>query len=288
MAIKKAVKGSSALVKWDDRFAKYAAEAKAKTGTPTGQFVGSQGGVFTVDKVPVPNNELVCVVMDSIFENALYDGDFDSDNPQPPVCFALGVVEADLAPHELSEEPQVGKGSPNPESTCCADCPNNEWGSADTGRGRACKNGRRIGIIAGDSVETGVLTAGVHYLKVPPTSLAAWDQYVKQMADTLHRPPFALVTSIKLVPPPPGKLGFRYEIKLKQRIEDMNGVDEQVFSDLEAKHLQVAEAIGFPYQPMSAEDRAAARQPNKSRGAARFTRQAAAAPAAKKKTRFTR
>jgi hypothetical protein len=267
---------STALVPWDQKFSKYATEAKAVTGTPTGQFVGTQGGVFTVDKVPVPNNELECIAVEHIFENALYEGDFSSDNPQPPICFALGDVEADLAPDALSEEPQVGKGSPNPEATCCAECPNNEYGSSEKGRGKACKNGRRVGIIASDAVETGVVEAAVHYLKVPPTSLAAWDGYVKQMADTLHRPPFALVTSIKLVPPPPGKLGFRFEIKLKQRIEDLDGVDEQVFADLEAKHLLVKEAIGFPYQPMSAEDRAAARAP-KTKGGKRFTRQPAAA-----------
>jgi hypothetical protein len=266
---------STALVPWDEKFGRYATEAKAVTGTPTGQFVGTQGGTLTVDKVPVPNNELECIAMAHIFENALYEGDFSSDNPQPPICFALGTVEADLKPHEMSEEPQVGKGSPNPEATCCAECPNNEYGSSEKGRGKACKNGRRIGIIPSDAVETGVTEAAVHYLKVPPTSLAAWDQYVKQMADTLHRPPFALVTSIKLVPPPPGKLGFRFDIKLKKRVEDLDGVDEQTFADLESKHLLVEEAIGFPYQPMSVEDRAASRAP-KAKGPARFTRQPAA------------
>lgn len=266
----------TALVPWSEKYAKYAAEAKAITGTVTGIFISTQGGTMKVDKVPVPNNTLDCIAMAHIFENALYDGDFDPDNPAPPICFALGTVEDELTPHPDCEEPQVGKGSPNPEATGCADCPNNVFGSAEKGRGKVCKNLRRVGLVAADAVETGVIPAKVHYLKIPPTSLAAWDGYVSSMADTLHRPPFALVTQIKCVPPPAGKLGFRFEVSLKERLEDVVK-DEKVLADLETKHLLVEKDIAFPYAPLSKVDREAVRQPKHPTKAARFTRQAAPA-----------
>lgn len=283
----KAKASSTALVPWDSKFAKYAQQAVAMTGTVTGNFVGTAGGILKIDKVAVPGNILEAIVMDHCFENALYEGDFDPQNPTPPICFALATfqegmsgeeIEASMVPHEKSEERQVGPGSPNPDATGCADCPHNEWGSAEKGRGKSCKNQRRLGLIASDATETGVIEAKVHYLKVPPTSLAAWDGYVTQMADTLRRPPFALVTTIKGVPSPEGR-GFTLEIGLKGRIED-SVTDESVFADLETKHLQVAKEIDFPYQPMSAEDRAALREPKtKPRGASRFTRTAPVAAA---------
>jgi hypothetical protein len=289
-------KPSTAIVPWDEKLSKYAKQARAATGAPSGNFIGTAGGILKVDKVPVPGNQMEVIVLAHIFENALYDSDFDPDNPQPPVCFAFGQVtddmtdeeaaevEAGMVPHKASEKPQVGVGSPNPDCVGCADCPNNAWASSDRGRGKACKNGRRLGIIAGDAVETGVLAAKVRYLKIPPTSLGGWDGYVSQCADTLNRPPFALVTAFRGIPSPEGR-GFKIGVDLKAKIEDMVD-DPKVFDELEQKHILVAKEIAFPYQAMAEEDREASKRPKDAGARAKFIRPAAANPAPKAPSKF--
>lgn len=259
---------STALTKWEDKFQAAAVKAKAITGVIGGDFIGTQGGILTVDKVKVPNNTLNVIVLAHIFENGFYVGKFDPKNPQPPVCFALGDAEDAMKPHELSAEPQ-GEGAG------CAQCPWNQWNSADTGKGKACRNGRRLAVIAADSIEGDISKAKVRYLKIPPTSLTAWDGYVQQMADTLHRPPWALVTNIKCVPGTPGGgTGFSFEISLDKRVEDETD-DTAVFEALEAKAAEVEKLIDFPYQPLAAEDRAAAKKP----GAGKVSKFSRTAPA---------
>ena len=81
------------------------------------------------------------VILDSILENIHYDGEYDSDNVQGPDCFAFGRSDEEMAPHEavITAGTQVHDN--------CVDCPSNEWGSAEKGKGKDCRNTRRIAMI---------------------------------------------------------------------------------------------------------------------------------------------
>jgi hypothetical protein len=273
-------KGSTALVKREEKWQNYAAEAKKVTGTLGGDFVGTAGGILKINKQPLPENTLTGIAVAVCFENGLYEGKFDPENPTPPICFALGFDEEEMTPHKDSEEPQnLDEKTGKPLG--CASCEWNVMGSADTGKGKMCKNGRRVGFIAEDAIEGDVMQAKVHYLKIPPTSLVAWDGYVANtLADTLHRPPFAVITAIKAAPRDGG--GFTLTPELKGRIEDIDGVTDETLDALEQKHEQTLKLITFPYQPMAKEDREAARRPKaKPAGPRRFTRPTAAAATTK-------
>lgn len=82
-----------------------------------------------------------CIVLVGAFENSYYKTAYDSKNPTPPDCYALGFQEDFLAP------PADLDGRINDK---CAGCAKNEWGSG-VGRGKACGNHRRLALMAPDA-----------------------------------------------------------------------------------------------------------------------------------------
>lgn len=261
MATKKATtKPATAMVKWDEELANYATQAAETTATSTGSFIGTASGQFKVGGNPVPGNALDVVVLDHIFENAYYVGAYNPNDIQPPVCFAYGRgkdAQKTMRPDDASTEKQ---------SETCVTCRWNQFGSAITGKGKACGNKRRLALITEDALESAerVEAAEVRYLKVSVTSAKVWDGYVQHNAEVLHKPPFALVTHIGMVPD--AKTQFRMEFRLKQPIEDTD-----LFTALVAKHVRAAEEITFPYQP-------AQEQPTQQAAATTAARQRAKAP----------
>lgn len=62
------------------------------------------------------------------------------------------------------------KGCP----VACKDCAMNQFGSGEGGKGKACKNMKRLYILTGDSLFPYALT-------LPPTSIRAWTDYVSSI-----------------------------------------------------------------------------------------------------------
>lgn len=226
----------TAVNKWDEQLAQFATEA-AETETVGGNFVSTRGGRLSVGGNEVPGNKMNVVVIESVKENHYYADRFDPDNPSSPVCFAFGVGEDEMVPHPDSTERQADK---------CANCPMNQFGSADQGRGKACKNIRRLGIITEDGLDD-VPAAELAVLKIPVTSVKNWSTYVTQVATTLRRPPFAMVTEVSVVPD--SKTQFKVCFKAAAQITD--GDSLQALMD--RKPLVVAE-LTRPYAPAPAEE----------------------------------
>lgn len=228
----KAAAKSTSMVKWDAELAKLAAgatETEAHVGG--GSFIGTASGVLKFKGAEVPGNKMNVVVLDHIIENAFYPGNYDSNNPQPPVCFAFGRVEEGMAPHPDSAEPQ---------HETCAGCPQNEYGTANTGKGKACKNIRRLALISQGDLDEDIAAAEVAYLKVPVTSVKAWAGFVRQGAEVLKRPPLGFVTEIGLVPDP--KSQFKMNFRLIEPI-----ADAETMGAIIEKNKLVAKEIDFPY-----------------------------------------
>lgn len=205
MAIKKPTRND--LVAWEKEMAAEAEAAAHSEQTSGGQFISTRGGRLTWDGAAVPGNAMRVVVLDYCRENTFYAGKFDPDSPQSPACYAFAREEGDLAPHEQAAEPQ---------NDTCHGCPQNEWGSADTGRGKACKNTRRLALVA--EASAGDPEAPVFFLKVPVTSVKAWAGYVQAVADSKRRPPHGVVTEIRLTPD--AKTQFQMEFRLAEVISD--------------------------------------------------------------------
>lgn len=203
-----AVAPGTEVANWQAELAKMAV-AVADAEKPSGMWVSFQGGRLKIGGTPMKDDKAKIVVVNSVFENQLYEGKYDPDNPQSPVCYALADTEDDLKPHKDSEKPQA---------KTCAECPHNVWGSdPGGGRGKACKNVRRLAIISADDLDK-VPKADVAIAKLPVTSVANWSSYANQIANVLKVPPLAVITEISVEPN--AKTIFQVNFALMDKITD--------------------------------------------------------------------
>jgi hypothetical protein len=191
------VKSAGALAIPDDMMAMLAAEAKAAAAVerPAISRISLKSGVMSYAGAPVPGNKLEAVILAASFRNVFYAGRYDANNIVSPNCFALDVSDAGMAPH--------GNVS-HPEHPTCAGCKNNEWGSdPNGGRGKACKQTRRLVLLPGHAVETGVdavKTAEMAILDLPVTSVRNYSQFVNALAASANVPTYAAIAQISVIP----------------------------------------------------------------------------------------
>jgi hypothetical protein len=240
----------TAMAVWEEELAKQALIAAGmEDSTATGQFFGLRSGVLTWNDAPMPGNQMAVIIVDSVLENVFYDGKFDPDAPQSPICFAFGREEKTMEPHKAvfeSGNEQCG------ESGSCAGCELNSWGSADVGRGKACRNTRRLAMIpAGKFSTTGKFElidddehfekAQIGFMKLPVTSVKGYAAFVKQIAGALRRPPHGIVTKISVVPD--AKSQFRVIF------EPLINIPNELMGIIMERHNEAMNVIDFPYTP---------------------------------------
>lgn len=240
-AVVKTNSGSTAVANYEDRLAAMAAEsAQQEANVGGGGFISVKGGQLTYQGNTIKGNELDVVVLTSIHENVYYgDERYDPDNPQPPVCYAFGTDDKDMAPHAEAAEPQ---------HETCEGCPHNEFGTADNGKGKACKNIRRLAMIPGDPLdEETVETATVAHLKVPVTSVKGWASFVKTVATLDKLPPLGVVARIGVIPDP--------KTQFKVTFQKVDRVPKNLLGPIIDRAEAEKEAIRFPYAKPSEEEK---------------------------------
>ena len=133
-------------------------------------------------KTPGP---LELVIVDFTSKNAFYEGAFDPKNISPPACFSIGNDIKSMVP---------SKNAPMPQSSDCASCPMNQFGS--DGDGKACKNTRVLAVLPPDAdADTPLWT-----LATSPTANKGFDGYVGQVARIFEMPPIGVVTTVSFDP----------------------------------------------------------------------------------------
>jgi hypothetical protein len=236
-----AKKPTTALVAWKARLAAAAQkELKAERVTSGIPTVSTRGGVLSIDGSPVKGGELQVIVLAAVHVNTYYPDRFDPDNKQAPACYAFGDPEADdpeseMVPHDEAEDAQASR---------CAECPMNIMGSADTGRGKACKNIRRLAVIDASEIDdgpAGVKDAEVRLLNVPVTSVRNWSRYTHTVAEELELPTFAVATNVSCAPDP--KTQYKVLFELDHAVE----MDDALFNALDAKRAEVVKLMTAPY-----------------------------------------
>lgn len=203
---------SNDLVNYDEKWAALAEEYAAEEQSG-GQFISTKSGVLSFNDEELPGNQMCVIVLDAVRENTYYADAWDPDNVVPPKCYAFGRGNETMAPHE-SMAKHLDWFEPQHEE--CAGCPRNEFGSAATGRGKACGNRRRLALIPAGfyakkpksrDFELELFDDPKHYreadmafLKVAPTSTKEWSKYVTQLSAQFRKPYFAFMTRIWLEP----------------------------------------------------------------------------------------
>lgn len=250
MATKAAAKKpGTQLTVWEKRMAE-AAERQKQTEKPMAGFlqITTGSGILSVDGNEVKDNFLDLIVLCSAYENAFYGGEaYDANNPKPPVCYAFGDIDADDPEEGMAPGMYAGKAVgevADKQADTCADCENNVMGSSDTGKGKACKNIRRLAVITADSIESEekLNTAEVRLVKVPVTSVKNWSTYVRNvLTDELNRPYWAVVTRLALVRDK--KTQFKMTFEFQENID----FDDKTFAALEKQIDKVKKIITAPY-----------------------------------------
>ena len=174
---------------YEARMAEMAAAQSAIEVTAS-QWFKTKSGQLSFDGNKLKDNKINVVVVGSAYEHARYEGDYDPDNPQSPVCFALSESGKDMKPAPESSTPQ---------SESCAACRWNAFGTSDKGAGKGCKQTRRLALIAADTLDDAE-HAPIALIRVPVTSGKTWATYVKSITETLKRPTLGVVTELAVVP----------------------------------------------------------------------------------------
>lgn len=197
-----------------NELASYAKDAAAKE-RPSVSKISLKSGVISYGGQPVAGNNLDVIIISAVYKNTLYKGRYNPDKVENPNCFAIGTDGEDLAPHENVAEP---------ENETCHGCPMSEWGSdPQGGRGKACKEGRRLILLPANALDDleAVRTGELAILDMPVTSVKNWSNLVNALAAE-GRPSWSVVTNVRTVPD--AKTQFKVVLTAVQKIDDVEAI----------------------------------------------------------------
>lgn len=168
-------------------------QSKAASTLSSGsEFASFKGGQLVINGARMPDDTARIIVLGVMQERAYYVEDYDPDTKAAPDCYAYGNPDGDTpeAPHEKAK---------NPQAKTCATCEWSKYGTANRGKGQACRQGVRIAFVAADNkteADSAIIQA-----KVPPTSI----KNVKGWLDTIGAAGMAtpqVITELSVTPDP--------------------------------------------------------------------------------------
>lgn len=243
----------TAVANYDEAYAKLA-QQQADEEQSGGMFITTKGGVLSFQDEQMPGNQMCVVILDAVRENTFYTGKYDPEVQTPPKCYAFARGNEEMGPHE-SMAKHLDYFEPQAED--CSVCPHNEYGSADTGRGKACQNRRRLALIpAGFYSKVAkskdyhlelfddpkhYQTADIAFLKIPTTSVKEWSKYVTQLSAQFHRPSFGVITRIYLE--------NDAKTQFKVRFEMVEELSHDLAPAIFARNEEAKKNIITPYAP---------------------------------------
>jgi hypothetical protein len=261
---------SKALIPWETKFAAY-----AKQTTEQVKDIGGGIGIgFGHNDITVAGNSvgktIEVIIMGSTPHNKWFKTGFDKDNKQPPDCYAFAPLDSEhpgltllgtdpnMAPHAAVKDKQSDK---------CCDCEKNVFGTATVGKGKACANTLRLGLVVAKDIKDGdsARSAEIATAGVSPTNLKHYKKYVDMLESDKRRPPWAVITEITSHDDKATQI--RLEFKLVDLIED-----DEILIELEKRFLKVQDELQKPY-PTPTDDKKA---PSKSAGVGKSSKFAGA------------
>jgi hypothetical protein len=156
--------------------------------------------VLKVDGKVVEGGKLKLAIVDYVHEKRYTIGDFDPNDTRPPDCYAqarpmpgekTGDTENRMVAHTAAPEKQNLKED---GTSPCRGCRHNAFHTAKVGKGKACKDYRkllvfspRIGndgkpVVDEDAVEKGAL----YQIDVPPSGLKDWGGFLSRIEPMLR------------------------------------------------------------------------------------------------------
>ena len=201
-----------------------------------GKWLSLKGGIMSYNGAALPGSRMNVVILDGVMEHQLYTKPFDPNSPASPDCYSFGRSLDSMKP-----QPQVEK----PVSPNCPTCPKNAWGSDPKGgRGKACREVRRIALIDAAVLESGpegIMAAEIVMCKIPGMSVMPYGDYIRQLANVMKMPPWGVVTDFSVRPDQKSMLmcGFQY----------VRGITEEQGRAIADKRRAMKDLLFQPYPP---------------------------------------
>ena len=161
-------------------------QSETEAETTTIPYISPKGKKFSIAGTKL-GSSFPCVILADVFDHSFYDRKYDpsQDVSFGPACFAMGKSTPTMLPHE---------DSPNKQADNCITCDKNEFGSAENGKGKACRNGRRL-LVA--SVSDGKVNFGdMAIINISPTALKGYSKYVKSINSIKKLPVWSVATTL--------------------------------------------------------------------------------------------
>lgn len=221
------------------------AAKKQEEGAAGGNFLKiGAGGIMSLNGANIPNNQMAVVVLDSIVERVYYRGAYDPNSPESPTCYAFGRDESNMAPHQKCVDAGTAQ---NPT---CKGCKHDQFGTAAIGKGKACRQLRRVAMVAAGKYDANgqyvpisdpeyYKDAAVFYCRVPVTSVKAYAGWVTQVSGILGVTTFQVIAKVASFPD--SKSTYRVTFETAAR------VSEDLVPVLLARFKEVGKVIEFPY-----------------------------------------
>jgi len=239
------------LANYDEELAKLAKKV-VKTEKPSASSVTAKAGILAYNGTPCAGNKLDVIIIASTHANLFYEEKYDPNDIKSPVCYAYSEdpEEVDMVPHPKSPKPQAER---------CADCWANKWNSdPDGGKGKACKNSRRLALIPSGVTAEDLPTAEVATLSLPVMTVSKrWSPYVHKLATLFGLPPLAMITKLGTIPDQKSQFQITFD--------DVGPVDKALIPGLLAKAGTVKEILEKEYEPNAEPDPDAPEKPTKKR-----------------------
>jgi hypothetical protein len=175
---------STEVVNYREQLRRELAEVNNRVAPPSGRTISTKGKMFTLPDGSQAAGPLSVIILDWRAVNMYYTGAYNPNDPQTPKCWSIGSVIDDMVP---------SSNAPERKHEDCKSCPMNQWGSAPGGsKGKACKNTRRLALVAHDAKE------GTEPLiiNVSPTGIQAFEGYVRKLRSEHKALPIQMVTEI--------------------------------------------------------------------------------------------
>jgi hypothetical protein len=148
------------------------------------------------EEIQKPAEELYCVILavepgPGLNQKTYYAKGYTSGDSSPPDCSSANGVQPDA-------------WISNPVNTICKTCKFNQFKSAPNGKGKACKDSKRLWVVLPDAVEGTVFALGV-----PVSSLKAMAEYGAFLKAN-GIPTAAVITKLTMVDTEFPELQFEY------------------------------------------------------------------------------
>ena len=177
---------STTLTTIEKELAAEAAAISKRIGAPAKSLISTRDKLFTFPDGRVHQGPLDVVILDFVSRNLFYEGRWDPNKIEAPVCFAIGDSPSLLEPSAKS---------PKRQAEHCTGCPLNEFGS--NGSGKACKNTRLLAVMLPDAQGE---EAPIYTLSIPPTALKTFDSYVGGLSSMLSKAPIQVISRVSFHP----------------------------------------------------------------------------------------